>query len=86
MKHDGHAVSQNLLVGLAYAQLGKGDVSKHGHHFVQSFRSFLPQPVKNLQNNEICILRRLQIAVTRGTANLGSSWMNLHVVLMCKNW
>jgi hypothetical protein len=85
MKYDGHAVSQNLLVGLAHAQLGKGHVSKHGHQFVQSFRFFLPQPVKNLQNNKICILLR-QIAVTRVIANLGSYWINLHVVLMCKNW
>lgn len=84
MKHDRHAVGQNLLVGLAHAQLGKGDVSKHGHQFVQSFRSFLPQPVKNLQNNKTYLLLRLQIAVTRGIANLGSPWMDLHVALMCK--
>ena len=86
MKHDRHAVGQNLLVGLTHAQLGKCDVSKDGHQFVQTFRSLLPQPVKNLQINKICILLRVQIAVTRGIANLGSSWMNLHVAFMCNNW
>jgi hypothetical protein len=52
MKHDRHAVRQNLLVSLAHAQLGKGDVSIQGHQFVQSFWAFLSQPVKNLQNNK----------------------------------
>ena len=86
MKHDGHAVSQNLLVGLAHAQLGKSDVSKHGHHFVQSFRSFPPQPVKNLQNNKFVFYFGCGLLLTRGIANLVSYWMNLHVALMCKNW
>jgi hypothetical protein len=74
MKYDRDTIGQDLLVGLADAQLWEGHVSMNGHQFVQSFRALLPQPVKNLQNNKIGVSLPLHVAVIQGTANLGFSW------------
>jgi hypothetical protein len=52
MENNGHTVGQDLLIGLTNPQLMKRHISTHRYQFVQSLRAFLPQPVKNLQNNK----------------------------------